>query len=727
MARAAVAAGLAAAALGLTTATLIAQPNGQGSSDPGIFGFRTASLAAERDLERRFLALPSADRAREYHRFLTSEPHVAGSDRNKAIAEWVRDRWLDYGIDDVAIVEHEVLLPWPEEVAVEVPAQSWKATLYEDPIAGDPDTQKPVLHYHAYSASGQVEAPIVYAASGNPDNYDFLAAHGIDVRGKIVLVRYSVPYSYRGFKALTAERRGAAGILIYSDPAEDGIKKGPVYPDGPWGNESHLQSGGIPYDFLVPGDPLTPGWSSIAGARRIPKEDAVSLPKIVSAPLSARDARVLLESMTGGDAPPEWQGGLGIRYRLGQGAIVRMRVKLDDKVRAIQTVVGRIRGAELPDEQVVLGNHRDAWIYGGVDPSSGTASMMDLARSLGALVRGGVRPRRSIVLANWDAEEFTLTSSTEWGEQHEQELHDRAVAYLNVDSSTAGPTFTAAAVPSLNQFIAEAAASITDPATTLPLPEAKRRSAERDRGSLPNADSAALVSNRLGSGSDYTVFLNFIGVPIVDMAFDGPYGVYHSQYDNHQWVERVGDPGFRYHEAMTKLWGVMALRLANADALPFDYRPYASRVREFAAEIEKRSQGATGARDATGASGAAVDAGRQPRQTVFEPLHAAIKRFDDAAAKAAADQAAALASGDPAALAAINRRLMRAERGFLDPAGIPGRPWYRHQIYAPKFTYAPELLPALAEAVEANDEARLAAAVTQISAAIDRATTALTQ
>jgi hypothetical protein len=219
-----------------------------------------------------------------------------------------------------------------------------------------------------------------------------------------------------------------------------------------------------------------------------------------------------------------------------------MRVKLDDKVRAIQTVIGRIRGGVTPDEQVVLGNHRDAWIYGGVDPSSGTASLMDLARSLGAMVRGGVRPRRSIVLANWDAEEFTLTSSTEWGEQHEQELRDTAVAYLNVDSSTSGPIFTEPAVPSLNRFITEAAAAITDPATGLPLPDAKRRSEQRDQGTLPNAGGSALVNNRLGSGSDYTVFLNFIGVSVVDMAFDGPYGVYHSQYDNHQWMDASAIP-----------------------------------------------------------------------------------------------------------------------------------------------------------------------------------------
>jgi N-acetylated-alpha-linked acidic dipeptidase len=734
---------IAAAATGVATTSLTARPDQDRSvvKSGALFGFTAASARAEQELERRFLALPSADRAREYHRFLTSVPHVAGSDRNRALAEWMRDRWKEYGIDEVSIVEHEVLLPWPEEVSVEIAAQSWKARLVEDPIPGDPDTDTGVLHYHAYSRSGEIDAPIVYAASGNPANYDYLASRGIDVRGKIVLVRYSVPYSYRGFKALTAERRGAAGILIYSDPAEDGAGKGAVYPDGPWGNESHLQSGGIPYDFLVPGDPLTPGWASVPGARRIPQEEAISLPKIVSAPLSARDARVILETMKGEEAPREWQGGLGITYRTGPGASVRLRVKLDDRVRAIQTVIGRIRGADLPEEQVVLGNHRDAWIYGGVDPSSGTASMMDLARSLGALVRGGVRPNRSIVLASWDAEEFTLTSSTEWGEQNEQVLRDHAVAYLNVDSSTSGPTFTAAAVPSLNQFIAEAAAAITDPATGLPLPEAKRREQSREQGSLPNASGGALVNNRLGSGSDYTVFLNFIGVPVVDMAFDGPYGVYHSQYDNHQWVERIGDPGFRYHETMTKLWGVMALRLANADALPFDYRPYAGKMREFLAEAETKYS-ATGAAGLPSRSSpafapqaseqrygeAAFDGNRAKAGStgaIFEPLRESIGRFEQAAETAAAGQRDALASGDAAALAAVNRRLMRTERAFLDPAGIPGRPWYRHQIYAPKFTYAPELLPAVSEAIDAGDPTRVASGVKQVAAAIDRATATL--
>ena len=437
---------------------------------------------------------------------------------------------------------------------------------------------------------------------------------------------------------------------------------------------------------MVPGDPLTPGWASVPGARRIAADEAASLPKIISAPLSARDARVLLQAMGGPDAPAAWQGGLGITYRVGPGTTREAaRAWPTTRVRAIQTVIGTIRGSERPDEQVIVGNHRDAWQYGGVDPSSGSASMMDLARSLGALARGGIRPKRSIVFASWDAEEFTLTSSTEWGEQFEATLKAKAIAYVNVDSSTSGPNFTAVAVPSLNRFIEEAAATVKDPATGVSLVEAKRQSAGRQQGSLPNAGGLDLVNNRLGSGSDYTVFLNFLGVSVIDMSFDGPYGVYHSQYDNHQWVARIGDPGFRYHEAMTKLWGVMALRLANADAVPLDYRPYATRIGEFAREVEEAWA------DRADKTGDAAPA--------FASLATAVAALAASADKAFAEQSRALAAGDRAALSGINTRLMQAERALLDPAGIPGRPWYRHQIYAPKFTYAPELLPGVAEAV----------------------------
>jgi N-acetylated-alpha-linked acidic dipeptidase len=542
----------------------------------------------------------------------------------------------------------------------------------------------------------------VYAGSGNPADYDWLAARGIDIKGRIALVRYSVPYSYRGFKALTAQQRGAAGLIIYSDPADDGYGKGKVYPEGPWGPESHIQRGGIVYDFMVPGDPLTPGWASVPGAKRIPAGEAASLPAIVSVPMSYKDARVILEPLTGPEAPRSWQGGLPFTYRVGPGPTsVRIKVRNDDTVRPIWTVTGRIRGATEADRWIVVGNHRDAWVYGGVDPSSGSASMMELARALGAELKNGARPKRTIVFASWDAEEWTLTSSTEWGEQFEQELREKTVAYLNVDSSASGPNFTAAAVPSLNRFIAEAAAAVRDPAANIPIAAAWTSRTMKERGALPTGAGVDLVNNRLGSGSDYTVFLNFIGVPIVDMAFDGPYGVYHSMYDNHQWVSRIGDPGFRYHATMTRLWGVMAARLANADLLPLDYRPYAARVGEFLREIER-------------------EAGR-----TFPAVRAANDRFARAAGIAAARGTDALERNDAGALAAINRALMQAERGFLDMQGIPGRAWYRHQIYAPKYTYAPEVLPGLAEAIRARDSARLAQQERRLAAALERAAHAL--
>jgi N-acetylated-alpha-linked acidic dipeptidase len=701
---------LAAASVG----ALVAQ---SGPATQAISGFARTSLETQRRIEQRFLALPSERRVEAFHRYLTAEPHLAGSPRNRHLAEWQREQWLAWGLEDVHIVTHDVLLPYPEEVLVEMTApRVWQASLREDPVPGDPDSfADPGLTYHAYSASGDVTGEVVYAGSGNPENYDWLEAQGIDVGGKIALVRYSVPYSYRGFKALTAQQRGLAGILIYSDPADDGYGKGRTYPDGPWGPESHIQRGGIPFDFLVPGDPLTPGWASRPGARRIAAAEAVSIPRIISVPLSHRDARVILESLQGPETPAAWKGGLPMAYRAGgNGTTIRLRVRIDSGIREIQTVIGRIRGSDVPEDEIILGNHRDAWVFGGVDPSSGSATLMDLARSLGQLLRQGVRPRRTIVLASWDAEEFTLTSSTEWGEQFAADLQRRAVAYINVDSSTSGSTFTSSAVPSLNTLVAEAARDVRDPRSRQSIAAAARQALAAERGSLPNAAADGLVSNRLGSGSDYTVFLNHLGVPIVDMAFDGPYGVYHSIYDNHQWVARIGDPGFRYHTAMTKLWGLMALRLANADVLPFDYRPYAQRVREFAAEVETRWRRARPVRQDGAAGGSPFDA-----------LHGAAARFAAAAEAASERTARALADGTPAERAALNAALKQAERAFVDPDGIPGRPWYRHQIYSPKFTYAPEVLPGPAEAVTAGDDEQLAAQCARVAAALDRATAIL--
>jgi N-acetylated-alpha-linked acidic dipeptidase len=709
MARSIAIAGLAAGCVALAGAQAL-------PSRP--FGFTSSSAAAQQRLEARFIRLPDATRIRQAHEYLAGKPHVAGSPRDKELADWTARVFTEAGLEEVKTSTHDVLLPWPLEVSVEMTTpKAWKASMREDPVSGDQYSNAPPeevgIPYHAYSASGEVTAEVVYAGSGNPEDYDWLASHGVDIRGRIALVRYSVPYSYRGFKALTAQQRGAAGILIYSDPADDGEGKGKVYPHGPWGPPSHIQRGGIVYDFMVPGDPLTPGWASVPGARRIDRAEAKSLPSIISAPLSSRDARPILEALGGPDTPKTWHGGLPIKYRAGPGpAAVRLRVKADDEIRPIWTVTGLIRGRERPDELVIVGNHRDAWIYGGVDPSSGSAALVELARTLGQLTRDGWRPRRTILFASWDAEEFTLTSSTEWGEEHEAMLRDGAVAYLNVDSAASGPNFAAAAVPSLNRVIAESAQLVRDPRLRIPIPAAARSRRAEQRGALPTGSSDELVNNRLGSGSDYTVFLNFLGVPIADLSFDGPYGVYHSMYDNHNWVARIGDPGFRYHVALVSIWGIVAMRLANADALPIDPSPYAERLRQFASELRRRPVFATSRAD--------PDLMRVLREvdTAIEALASAADGFN-------LRREAALQKNDEQALAVINRQALGFERAFLSTDGIPGRPWYRHLVYAPKFTYAPELLPGVSEAVDAQAWSRATEQARALSGAVRRAATVL--
>ncbi|MGC2367781.1 MAG: M28 family metallopeptidase, partial [Candidatus Sulfotelmatobacter sp.] len=565
------------------------------------------------------------------------------------------------------------------------------------------------------SASGEVTAPLVYAHSGNPEDYDLLRKQGIDVKGKVVLVRYSNPYSYRGFKALTAEREGAAAILIYSDPAEDGFKKGKVVPNGPWGPEYHIQRGSITYDFMVPGDPLTPGWASIPGAKRIPAEQAVSIPKIMALPLSWHDAKPLLAQMDGPVAPTDWQGqdwqgGLPIKYHLG-GKRVRVHVKIvmDNSTQPYYVVEGRIRGAELPDEWVVLGNHRDAWVFGGVDPSSGTASMMELTRSLGKLAKQGIRPRRTIVVCSWDGEEMGLTGSTEWGEQFADALRKKAVAYINVDSSTSGPNFHGQAVASLAPMLVETARTLQDPSGKS-LYEAWKESSARERQEAKRTEDvtdANLADTRIGSGSDHTVFLNFVGMPVLGLQFDGPYGVYHSAYDDFFWMNHFGDPGYRYHTLMTQLWGVLALRLANADLLPFDFASYADNIRQFVNELEKGKDDWGKDKAIWGQPPSAVQPGeaRPVPPLDLKPVLDAIDNFEAAGNRLDDSAAHAIASGaiDPKLAATINHGAMQVERNWLNPDGIPGRPWFKHILYGARFTYAHLELPGLTEAVEKQD------------------------
>lgn len=700
---------LIAAAILFVTLVLPPQftPGFAQTPETAMRGYSPARAADQLAFERGFQALPDATRITEWHRYFTSVPHPATSPRTKAIAERIAQAWREQGLEDVRLHRYDVLSSNPREVRVEMVApRRYVPSLREDAYREDPDTAHKDISsaWLSFSASGDVTAPVVYANSGNPEDYDRLRASGIDPKGKIVIVRYSNPYSYRGFKALTAEREGAAGLIVYSDPMEDGYSQGAVFPKGPWGPDSHFQRGGIAYDYIVPGDPLTPGWASTPGAHRIPADQAVSVPKIMGVPMSWRDVKPILEALGGPPAPKEWQGALPIEYRLGGEARVHMKVDMRTDVQPNWVVEARIRGSERPDEWIALGNHHDAWVFGGVDPSSGTSTMMEMTRALGEMAKKGQRPRRTLVFCAWDGEEVTLTGSTEWGEQFASELRQKLVAYLNVDSSASGPRFSASAVGSLAPVMIEVAKGLRDP-SGVSMYDAARQPEPPGQGPkdglLPDQ---ALVRTAIGSGSDHTVFLNYLARPVVDMTFDGPYGVYHSAYDNHYWIANIGDPGFKYHTLMAQYWGTLALRLANADVLPYSLDSYAGSLREFVRALDRIPD--------------------LPARLDTAPLVEATRTLRTAARRLEQRVEAALAKGalEPDAADRLNRDLLDFEGNWAHPAGIPGRPWFKHLLYAPRYTYAAMTLPGITEAAEQGDWARAGEQAALVQAAIARNT-----
>lgn len=684
-----------------------------GASGQSIQGFAPPSAAREAEVENKFKAIPSPDEERRQHRVFTKEPHVAGSKRNNELADYIAAEWKKQGLEDVIIHRYDVYGTNPKSASLEMIAPThYQALLRETPLPGDDDSKNSAISgaWLGMSISGEVTAPVIYAHSGNPEDYDLLRKNGISVKGKIVLVRYSNPYSYRGFKALTAQREGAAAMLVYSDPQEDGFKKGEVDPGGPWGPEYHIQRGAITYDFMVPGDPQTPGWASVPGAKRIPIEEAVSAPKIMALPLSWHDAKPFLENMDGPVAPKDWQGGLPFEYHLGSERVkAHLEIEMDNGVQPYYVVEGRIRGSELPDEWVVLGNHRDAWVFGGVDPSSGTASMMELTRALGELKKEGMRPRRTLVICSWDGEEVGLTGSTEWGEQFADDLRSKAVAYINVDEATSGRNFHGQAVASLAPMLEETTRSLHDPSGKS-LYEAWKATVEREakqgtqssQFSSSGVASSTLADTRIGSGSDHTVFLNFDGVPVLGLGFEGDYGVYHSAYDDFYWMNHFGDPGYKYHTLMSQLWGVTALRLANADLLPFDFSTYAANIRQFVDDLARNNQSVI-------LSGARSNERAQSKDLVpaldLTDIRTAIDSFESSGKKLHETLARKLSMGplDPKLSATLNHGMMQVERNWLNPDGIPGRPWFKHILYGARYTYAHLELPGLAEAVEKQD------------------------
>jgi len=688
----------------------------KGANAAPLFGF--GNSADEVALENRFLAVPDPKLAEEHLRILTQAPHMAGTTEDKATADYVTQKFRDAGLE-TEIVEYRVWMNYPAEISVDLTAPAG-VTMHgptRERVNGDPyqDDPRVVTPFNSMSPSGDVEAEVIYANYGSPDDFQKLEQMKVDVRGKIVLVRYG--QNFRGVKAFVAQERGAAGVLIYSDPADDGWRHGDKYPQGPWRPDTGVQRGSVGYMFQFPGDPTTPGIASVPSlpdSKRTSPEQSAQLPKIPATPLSYADAWPILEHLGGPDSPRDWQGSLPFTYHVGPGpAKVKIHLKQDYQLRTIWNVIGRIRGSELPDEWVVAGNHRDAWVHGAVDPSSGTAAMLESVHGIGQLLKSGWKPKRSIVIASWDAEEEGLIGSTEWGEQHETELAN-AVAYFNVDVAVSGPKFGASSVPTLKQFVRDVTKVVPSPKggtvyddwrkTSQPGADAERKPTQ-DIGGTERAPAAQGNSDvpvgDLGSGSDYTVFLQHLGVPSSDMSSSGSYGVYHSVFDNFNWFKKFGDPDFAYEQEMARVFGLETIRMAEADVLPYDYEQYGKEIAAYVDAARKKS-------DAT--------FGGQPPN--FAEAVRAARQFEQAGAKIRHKQ-----ENPGNGTAKLNQALRQAERALLIPEGLPNRPWFRHVIYAPgQYTgYAAVVIPGVNEAIDKHDLERTRQQIVVLAAALNRA------
>ncbi len=668
------------------------------------FGYRDFSKQAA--LEEKFLAVPSAHLAGEELKTLTAEPHIASSPEDHKTAEYVAEKFRADGFE-TEIVPYRVLMNQPKAVKVEAYDAAGKLILSgptrehaeNDTFQDDP---RVVMPFNGSSGSGDVTGEVVYANYGRLEDFKQLDADHIDLHGKIVIVRYGG--NFRGVKVYLAEQRGAAGVLIYSDPQDDGYYKGDPYPLGPWRPETGVQRGSVQYLFKYPGDPETPG---VASTPDLPDSARVNpdgnQPHIISIPISYHDAAPILQGLKGNGAPSGWQGALPFRYHVGPGGVrIHLVSQQDYQRRTIWDVVGRIRGTQYSDETVVSGNHRDAWVYGAVDPNSGTAVMLEAAHGIGALLKEGWRPKRTIVFCSWDAEEEGLIGSTEWVEQHADTMN-HAVAYFNVDVGVSGPDFKAAAVPSLKQFLREVAQSVASPLGGTVYQEWRISSHKTDEhrasNAPPQANDEVHVSD-LGSGSDFTPFLQHAGVPSADIGSDGPYGVYHSTFDDYSWFVLNADPKFVYLQEMARVFGLESIRMADTDVLPYDYPAYAREVSSYISAA-KRKAAETGI--------TSLD---------FGPAEAASARFTAASAKA---HAAQIAPSD--GLAELNQTLRAAETALLTPTGLPNRPWYKHTIYAPgEYTgYAAVVIPGVNEAIDARDATRAGQQLTVLAEALNRA------
>jgi N-acetylated-alpha-linked acidic dipeptidase len=705
-------------------------------------GFSGASGAGELAWEEQYRALPDAAVIRETDRVLSASPHQLGSADDEKNARWILEKFHEWGLE-ASIETFYVLFPTPRERVLEMTApRRFRASLAETPVAGDPtSSQKGQLPtYNAYSIDGDVTAPLVYVNYGVPADYEQLERLGIDVKGKIVIARYGA--SWRGIKPKVAAEHGAVGCLIYSDPRDDGYFQGDVYPNGPYRPALGVQRGSVA-DMRYTGDPLTPG----VGATRKPEHwklsDAGNLTKIPVLPISYGDAQPLLAAITGPVAPTPWRGALPITYHVGPGpATVHLKVAFDWKIVPAHDVIARIPGSTWPDEWVLQGNHYDAWVNGASDPISGQAALLEEARSLAQLTRKGWKPKRTILLCAWDGEEEGLFGSTEWAETHAEELQKKAVAYLNTDSNGRG-FLQASGSHSLETLVNEVAGTVVDPEKNISVVRRWRlRRIEQAR----DAEERRKIRERknlrigaLGSGSDYTPFLQHLGIPSLNFGFggEGGGGVYHSIYDDFSWYTRFDDTDFSYGRALAQTTGTTMLRLADADILPFDFSGLADTVSLYVEELEKLARER---REAAQELDTEIDEGlptavadsRVPfvapgRKTPvpffdFSPLHNASEDLK----RASADYESALAGftgrSDSLALARVNAILREAERKLTRPEGLPGRPWFRHYLYAPGvYTgYGVKTMPAVREAIEEEKYADVDAETKKTAEAIEK-------
>jgi N-acetylated-alpha-linked acidic dipeptidase len=695
------------------------------SPTPQIFGYRDFTQQAKWD--ETFLAVPDAKLAGQHLRTLTSAPHWASSPEDYATALYVADKFKAAGLQ-TEIVPYKVLLNKPIKIVVEAfdasgaKLMSGPTPEHVDPTkyGGDPYQDDPRIlpAFNGSSPSGDITAEVVYANYGTLADFQKLAQLGISVKDKIVIVRYGE--NFRGIKTYIAQQYGARGVLIYSDPADDGYFRGDVYPKGPWRPDSAVQRGSVQFLPIYPGDPTTPGVAAtpdLPDSKRIPADKLQSnQPSIPTNPLSYKDAAPILKALGGDESPRDWQGALPFTYHLGTignktdptkygdstKVTVHMHLEQDIALRTIWDVIGTIPGTSptQKDDWIVAGNHRDAWVYGAVDPNSGTAAMLETVHGLGELLKQGWRPQRTIVIGSWDAEEEGLMGSTEWAEQHEKIL-THAVAYFNTDVGVSGPDFNAAAVPSLKQFVREITKEVPSPkgGTVYDQWKADQQvNASRRHPSHPGGVDADVRIGTLGSGSDYTPFLQHLGVPSTDIGSDGPYGVYHSTFDDYTWFTKFADPTFAYEQQQARVFGLEILHMADTDVLPYDYQLYGKEIIGYLEAAQRR-------------------AAEQKLTLDFTPALAAAKRFAAAGAAIHATQ-----SAPPSDPTTLNQSLRAAEEALLNPTGLPRRTWYKHTIFAPgEFTgYAAVVIPGVNEGIDAADAPRAQAQLVPLAEALNR-------